>query len=241
MQRKFDFAVGGYYHVYNRGTDKRVIFLDDKERRRFLDLLYLCNGHRPIAFRDIDGHSQGPSLEKPSAEKIRDIFTFEKGEPVVSIGAYCLMPNHFHLILYEKEEGGISSFMKKLLTAYSMYFNLKHERKGGLFEGRFKAVQIDSSEYFEYLFAYIHLNPVKLIEPNWRDAGILDAKKAVSFLESYKYSSYLDFLGIDRKDGKILGRNSFPEYFSTPKHHKDFVEFWMAYNQQFTEDGPREE
>lgn len=240
MKRKFDFAVGEYYHAYSRGTDKRKIFMDDKDRGRFIDLLYLCNGHRPIAFRDIEGHPRGPSSGKLISKTRTDIFKFEKGLPLVSIGAYCLMSNHFHLVLYEKEDGGISKFMKKLLTAYSMYFNLKHKRKGALFEGRFRAIHINTSEYLEYLFAYIHLNPIKLVEPKWRDVGLLDTPGAISFLEGYKHSSYLDFIGKSREEGKILDRGAFPEYFSTSKGHKDFVEFWLKYNEQFPEDGPRE-
>ena len=79
----------------------------------------------------------------------------------------------------------------------------------------------------EYLFAYIHLNPVKLIESNWKEIGIMNTEKVREFLNSYKYSSYFDYMGIDREDRIILEKGSFPEYFMTPKEHKDFVDFWL--------------
>src|SRR3989338_5483185 len=100
------------------------------------------------------------------------------------------MPNHFHLLLKEIEMGGISQFMGKLSTAYSMYFNKKYERTGSLFEGRFKSSRIANDNYLHYLFAYIHLNPIKLIEPMWKEKGINDFARAKEFLGRYNYSSY---------------------------------------------------
>lgn len=128
MNRKITFSVDEHYHIYNRGTDKRQIFLDHDDYDRFVKLLYLCNGTESIVFRDIP---------------IGETYGFDRGETLVDIGAYCLMPNHFHLLLREKNEGGISLFMKKLSTGYSMYFNLKkQENRQNCPKGRIKRLML---------------------------------------------------------------------------------------------------
>ncbi|MEK7558442.1 MAG: transposase [Patescibacteria group bacterium] len=175
-----------------------LIFKDNHDYDRFIRLLFLCNTRKNVVVREIP---------------IGLTYVFERGETIVDIGAYCLMPNHFHLLLREKIENGISLFMQKLTTSYSMYFNKKHKRTGGLFEGTFKATHADDDTYLKYLFSYIHLNPVKIIDPLWKENGIADRKKAKNFLDSYIYSSYRDYLGIDRKEKSILHIENFPKYF----------------------------
>jgi len=217
MNRKFKFETGEFYHVYNRGTDKRIIFVDDADYKRFIKLLFICNSDQSVHLSNIE--YQGRTLI--------NLVNNGRGESLVDIGAYCLMPNHFHMILHEKVDGGISSFMKKLLTAYSMYFNNKHERTGSLFEGKFKAIHVNTDDYLEYLFAYIHLNPVKLIELNWKEGEVINTEEAKKFLESYKYSSYFDYVGKIREELCLINKVPYPEYFSTPKEHRDFVEYWL--------------
>src|SRR3989338_5254383 len=129
MSRSFSFEVGEYYHCYSRGTEKRNIFLNKKDYERFIALLFACNSITTIHLSDYQKKTFG------------EIFDIVRGDSLVDIGAYCLMSNHFHLLLHEKEEGGISIFMQKLITAYTMYFNKKYERTGALFAGRFKAEQ----------------------------------------------------------------------------------------------------
>ena len=100
--------------------------------------------------------------------KLENIFEEEKEKPLVSILSYCLMPNHFHLILYEHTENGISKFMGKLLTAYSMYFNKKYDRSGPLFTHPFRSEHINNDSQYMYIFSYIHLNPLSIIQKNWK-------------------------------------------------------------------------
>src|SRR3989338_7919325 len=181
MARTFSFAPGEFYHIYNRGTDKRIIFMSRSDRDRFLVLLYLANQSGPV-----DLKLQGSTLLEITEERT--------GDPLVEIVAYCLMPNHFHLLIREVEEGGISKFMQKVTTGYTMYFNKRHDRSGSLFQGRFKATHIADDRYLRYLISYIHLNPVKLIEPKWKETGIADKVRAEQYLETYAPSSYLDYL-----------------------------------------------
>jgi putative transposase len=217
MTRKIKFGVDEYYHVYNRGVEKRKIFLDKADREHFVRLLFISNSTKSFEYRNI---------KKLLFEDI------ERGEPLVAIGAYCLMPNHFHLLLREIVPGGISIFMGKFLTAYSMYFNKKYERKGRLFENTFQAQYVDNDNYLKYLFAYIHLNPIKLIEPDWKEKGIKDKKAALKYLNEYKYSSYLEYTGVDREESNILSRNIFPEYFEQTQDFSEFINDWLTFQKE---------
>jgi len=217
MQRRINFSEGEFYHIYNRGANKTNIFLDHFDRARFQKLLLLCNRSKAITFRDYIG---------------RSYVEIEKEEPLVDIGVYCLMPNHFHLLLRERTENGISIFMKKVLTSYSMYFNTKYEHSGVLFQGRFGARHADSDEYLKYLFAYIHLNPVKIIDPDWKENGIKDREKAKGYLSNYPYSSYLEYTGEERPEGCILNKEAFPEYFSHPQDFDIFIEDWLSFSEE---------
>ena len=100
------------------------------------------------------------------------------------------------------------------MTAYTSYFNIRHQTRGTLFEGKFKAKIIEFDEYLEHMYAYIHLNPVKMIEPSWKVKPIKDKKKALNYLEEYHYSSYQDYLKKDRPEKAILNMPTFPDYFS---------------------------
>jgi len=222
MTRNIEFSVDEYYHIYNRGTDKRKIFTNANEYFRFLVLLYVCNSDIKV---DIGDHlRQGLTLS--------EIFQMDKEKDLVSIGSYCLMPNHFHLLIHEKEEGGISLFMQKLQTAYTMYFNKKHDRNGALFQGTFKAQHITKDIYLKYLFAYINLNPIKLIDSKWKEDGIKSLQKSEEYLDEYKYSSYLDLIGIERMENKILDLSVFPEYFDSKLEFKDFAKEWLTFKEE---------
>ncbi|KKW43541.1 MAG: Transposase [Parcubacteria group bacterium GW2011_GWB1_57_6] len=217
MNRKISFAEGEYYHVYSRGVEKRKIFLDGKDRERFQALLFLCNGSKPVVYRLIQGST---------------LYQTDVGEKIVAVGAYAFMPNHIHILVKEISENGITEFMRKVNTAYSMYFNKKYERVGPLFQGTFAAEHVTRDEHLKYLFAYIHLNIVKLIEPKWKEEGIKDLKKARGYLEAYPFSSYSSYTGKVRKEDTILSKNEFPKYFSHQHDFKDFVDEWLTFGPQ---------
>ena len=214
MERKFSFAPEEYFHIYNRGTDKRKIFDDQKDYQRFTESLYLFNSTERVVLRLIPK---------------KDRFIYDREETIVDIGAYCLMPNHFHLLVRAKNDNGVSSFMEKIQTAYSMYFNKKYKRSGSLFEGPFKAQHVSRDEYLKYLFAYIHLNPIKIIDLEWKEKGISDINKSEKFLNSYNSSSYPDYMIGNRLEANILNRKAFPEYFNETSGFKDFVKFWLLF------------
>lgn len=209
-----------YYHLYNRGNGKNDIFLDNEDYDRFLKLLYICNSEKSFKFRD------------SIVEQKIDAWDFERGEPLVEICAWVLMPNHFHILLTSHRSdlwrngiNPITEFMRKLSTAYVMYFNKKYKRTGSLFEGKYKSKHVGEDNYFNYLFAYIHLNPVKLIQIDWKEKGIKNKDKAISFIKNFKYSSLQDFSNIYRKEIKIIKKDFFPDFFEY--HNMEEIFDWI--------------
>lgn len=200
-----------YFHIYNRGNGKMEIFKDEEDYDRFMKLLYICNSEKSFKFRDVivDQHINA--------------WDFERGDTIVDLSSWVLMPNHFHLVLISHRsdlwtEGynPITEFMRKLATAYVMYFNQKYKRTGSLFEGKFKSRLVSKDNYFNYLFSYIHLNPVKLIQSDWKEKGIKNVQKALNFIKNFHYSSFLDFYSHqNRKESKIIKLDSLPEDFKT--------------------------
>lgn len=204
--RKQSFAPGEFYHLYNRGTDKRNIFQDDKDYEHFLFLMYICNTTKRIELRTIS----------------KD---FDQGETLIHIGAYCLMPNHFHILAHEKVDGGISKYMLKLLTGYTMYFNKKYNRTGSLYEGTFKSTHLDSDRYLRYIYSYIHLNPAKLIDSKWRENKNRKTGKLLNYVFSYPYSSMTEY---GNSEFKILNTKPFPLYFKSIQDHKKELFDWLS-------------
>jgi REP element-mobilizing transposase RayT len=199
--RKIKFATGEFYHIYNRGNGKQEIFHDKNDYQRFVDLLFAMNRKENFDFSNFI--------------KNISIYELNNNNPLVAIGAYTPMPNHFHILLTPLIENGVVMFMQKISTAYSMYYNRKYKRTGGLFEGRFKARHVDNDRYLKYVFSYIHLN-IQKIEKD---------------LFNYSYSSFLDYAGEIRHQNKILNKKMFPEYFSKKETFLYEIKQWILYRQ----------
>lgn len=193
MQRA-PLAPGEWYHCYARGVEKRKTFLHSKDYDRFLLALHVGNG--PLAVH-ISNLSKKKSLEEL-------LLTEFQPNPLVEIGAFCLMPNHFHLLLREIEEGGISLFMQKVLTGYTMYFNKKYGRTGVLFGSTYNSRHVGNDRYFKRVLSYIHLNPVELAEQEWK-IGKGDLVKIEKRLRQYQYSSFSAFEKIENPFNLLVG------------------------------------
>ena len=196
---RYDVA-GAYYHVYARGASKQPIFLDVADWQHFLDLFQ----------RYLSG--------EPTASKTGRHYPDFQGR--ISLVAYCLMGNHFHLFLQQHERGDLTAFMRSLMTSYSRYFNLRHKRTGSLFESRFKASIVDDDAYMMHISRYIHLNPRSWKyyayssidyyrhgrEPKWLDTVIVldnfaDRKAYIDFLSDYEsYKQGFDEIKHDLAD-----------------------------------------
>lgn len=147
--RKTQFANGEFYHIYNRGTDGRAIFDEAYDLQRFLESMTDFNAEDPI----------GSMYEYSFLKKQLGSSTSKLNQkPLVNFIAYCLNPNHFHFLIEQVEDDGISKFMHRLSTGYTKYFNKKYERTGALFSGRYKAIHVDTNEYLLRLSAYVNLN-----------------------------------------------------------------------------------
>lgn len=211
MRRKVKFrdmprsilSEGEIYHIYNRGVEKRLIFINDHDRWRFVTLLLLLQGES-----DTDKISRLVSLVQ---HRMLGNKVFKKvlDNKYVELISFCLMPNHFHLILREIQGGGISKFMQRLLNAYTKYFNICHRRNGHLFGGRFQAAHVDTNEYLLYLSAYLHLNPREL--KFWRGLEV-----------DYMWSSFQDFV-VQNRWGNFLKPDIILEQFDSGKEYKKFI------------------
>lgn len=185
----------GYYHIYNRGVEKRLIFQDREDYTKFLFLLKLYLS--PVD----ELHKEFPLL--------RPHIINNNLEGKLNLLAFCLMPNHFHLLIHQSQKDAITKFMRALITSYSMYFNKRYERVGSLFQGIFKAANVESDEYFLHLSRYIHLNPLG------RGASI----------DEFQWSSYLYYLG--KKEALWLNTKTISDYFNNKNpnlSYKNFVE-----------------
>ncbi len=196
MERKRAFQKDEFYHIYNRGIDKRKIFFAEGDWTHFQRLLYICN-------------NSGKRI-RPERVKGKSLVDIQRGQPLVNIYAYAMMENHLHIIMSENIEGGISKFMSKLLTSYSMYMNKKYKRTGPLMCRPFRSKHIGSDEYFRWLMSYVHLNPIDQVEPKWKEKGVKNNKEISSFLNIYKYSSYYDYFINDREESLILNKENLP-------------------------------
>lgn len=192
------------YHVLNRGVDKRNIFLDNGDRVRFVHGLYTFNDIRSA--NNTTRHMN--DLRSRSLER----------RPLVQIHGWCLMNNHYHLLLSEITEGGLISFIRKLNIGYAKFFNEKYKRSGTLFQGRTKKIRITTDAHFQYILHYIHLNPLDYLQgaADWRERRLKGAARALAHLEKYRWSSYKDYCG-EHNFPSIITTALFKEVFGNYK------------------------
>ena len=252
--RKVQFANDHYYHIYNRGVDKRRIFLEDKHYYRFIHDLYEFNDSNPITNLNwrlnykrnyrlpisiVKDYRDRESIVFDSDDGFRESISpanvKNKRNLLVEIICFILMPTHFHLILKQLVEGGITKFMRKIGIGYVNYFNEKQDRTGTLFESRFKSIPIENDEYLMHLSRYIHLNCIDLIEPKWKEEGVKDWNAANKFLENYKWSSYLDYIG-KKNVPSVINTSFLLDYFGSKEKYRQFTASWLSNDMHYIKD-----
>jgi len=192
--------------------------MDDQDRFRFIHDLYEFNDEENVPavyrkqFHVLVGREIG--IEK----HVRKL--------LVKIHAFTLMPNHYHMLLSENIDGGITRFMKKLNAGYVRYFNQKHERSGTLFESRFKSVLIKNEKHFIHLPYYIHCNCLDLKFPEWRKRELKNHGEIIDYLNSYRWSSHLDYCGI-KNFPSVTQREFLMEYFNGTEGYKKSISGWL--------------
>jgi hypothetical protein len=196
--RKESFEINGWYHCYNRGVDGRDAFQDTKDYVRFLEILYLANDESPLRRDDL------------GLQKLEDILAIPRGKPLVSVGAFSLMPNDYHLVLQEITEGGITAFMRKVGTAYTLYFNSRNKRAGNLFLKPFKSRLAPSERALQNLISYIHAHPAVLYEREWKTGHVVDPQYLEENLTAYPYSSLGVYSGTRMLSAPIVDKEKLP-------------------------------
>jgi putative transposase len=187
--RKNQFVNGEVYHIILRAIDDNLIFKDIDDYYRGIFSIYEFNNAGPV---NVTRRREQRKQEKLGLRPL----PFDRNL-IVEIFSFCFMPNHIHLLLRQIKDGGLLKFMVKLGSGYGRYFNQKYQRKGYVFQNRFKDIRIEDDNQLLTVFNYIHANPISLIEPNFKEQGIKNhsEKEIENFLEQYKWSSYIDYSG----------------------------------------------
>ncbi|EKD47428.1 MAG: Transposase [uncultured bacterium] len=193
--RNVQFSNGDFYHVYNRGVDKRKTFRNESDKDKFLNYI------KSLRY-------DGNAVER------------------VDIHAICIMDNHYHMLIRQLEENGISDFMHDIGTVYTNYLNLVLNRSGCLFEGPFKAKHVSSDSYLWHLFRYIHLNPLDIFDKDWKNNGIKKVSEALRFVEGYTWSSVSE--SFKKKYPFIKSEmieSEFDDYYDYQRFLSDWIRF----------------
>lgn len=210
MTNKSVLADGYYYHIFNRSIAGFKIFNNNNDFQKFIDTIryyQFCN--RPYKLSDFD------TLSLLLQNKI--LTESDPNNKLATIISYCLMPTHFHLLLRQDQENGITKFLSDLQNSYSKHFNIKHNRKGPLWESRFRAVRVEDDEQLLHLTRYIHLNPT--------------SANLVTNPQDWEYSSYKEYTD----PVEIKGICEFKDVIDiSPKNYKKFVDERKKYQQELS-------
>ena len=191
--RTTPFINGEYYHLYNRGLEKKTMFYDRRDYKHFVEALFYYQIQNP--------------KPKFSTYRRTKVFPVDHTKKIVDIICYCLMPNHFHLLIKQLQDGGISEFMRKFIHSYTKYRNVKYNRQGSVFQGMFKAIRIESDEQLVHVSKYIHLNPLVSL--------------LVKDLNLYPWSSYRTYISLE--DNKAIAKEEILSFFKSSKDYEKFV------------------
>ncbi|MCK5286102.1 MAG: transposase [Candidatus Pacebacteria bacterium] len=209
--RKDPFIIGEYYHIYNRGTDKRIIFTDRFDLQRFQQSMEEFNTIEPIG--SIFRHNR----HKNSRHRMSTI-NDDEGEKLVDIIVFSLNPNHYHLILSPLVESGIEKYMQKLGIGYTKYFNEKYNRTGVLFQGKYKSILIKTDDYLMYLSAYINLNN----RIHFQSKNSRHPMSTINNKKLFYTSSWEEYIG--EKNTNFCNKEIILDRYKNIKDYKEFAE-----------------
>ncbi len=208
-----------FYHTYNRGVEKRKIFLEDIDYLRGVHDLYEFNdiNHTLNLGQRFNGYPISIIVEKPR-------------EKLINLISWSLVSNHYHLFSFPEIENGLSKFHQKFGIGFTNFFNTKYKRSGVLFQGKYKKVRVVNDNQALHLICYIHANPLDIWKPNWKEKGLttLEIQNALKFLESYRWSSHLDCLGI-KNFPSLIDTNFLYNFFNGSEGYRKFFIDWLKY------------
>ena len=206
-----------FYHTYNRGTEKRKIFIEDADYFRGVHDLYEFNDKNIVTnmARKIEG---SPTPHNKARDRLVDLLVWS------------FMQNHYHLFSSPVKDNGLPEFHRKFGCGFTNFFNLKYNRSGVLFQGGYKKVQVKGNAQALQLICYIHSNPLDLWKSNWKEKGLtnLEIQNALKFLENYRWSSHLDWWGI-KNFPSLINNDSMHRFFKNSEEYREFFINWLKY------------
>ena len=239
------FVNGEIYHIVLRRAGNELFFGDTDDYYRGVFYVYECNTTKLIKIRErrrarakfketlkkIIEADTGQTRDNLKEKKIEKVLIWkDERDRLVEVLAFCLMPNHIHLLVRQLKEGGISKFIQKIASGYASYFKNKYgiKLKGHFFQDRFEAVHVKTDEQLKVVFVYIHTNPISLIEPKWKEYGIEKPEKVIKFVENYKWSSYSDYIG-KKNFPSVTEREFILKVIGGEKGCREWVERWIKH------------
>jgi len=236
------FVNGEIYHLILRRVGNELLFGDIDDYYRGIFYIYECNTTQPITIRQ---RRRARAQFKKAIQQMEadigqtSVKTIKLGERLVfkderdllvEVLAFCLMPNHIHLLVRQLKARGISKFIQKIASGYATYFKKKYgiKLKGHFFQDRFTALHIENEDQLRITFNYIHTNPIGTVEPDWKEKGIKNPKRAIEFLENYKWSSYQDYLG-KKNFPSVTKREFLLKVMGGSEGCRQWVENWVEY------------
>ncbi len=233
--RKEQFVNNEIYHIVIKGIDDNLLFKDTDDNYRAIFSIYEFNNANPVVIRERrkERSKIKTQIKKAEQDFLKEVnrgpTSVDLRDKLVEILAFCIMPNHFHLLLRQIKDRGIIRFMIKLNTGYGGYFNRKYGRQGPLLLRRFTAVHIKTDEQLKTVFVYIHANPISFTEPKWKEFGINNPNRVIKFLEEeYRWSSYFDYLG-KKNFPSLTERKFLLKIMGDEQGCRDFIENWVKY------------
>ena len=214
---------GSFFHLLNRGVEKRTIFSTNADYMRFVHNLHDFNDKHNVA--------QSYYIRRKQDFKENEIVGSQEKEKIIDVLCWALMPNHPHIFVYERKEKNAGEFSRKVFGGYTMYFNEQNKRSGVLFQGKTKILRVVDDAHFLYLPFYIHLNPLDLFQSNWKEDGIKDINGAIKFLEEYRWLNLRDIISEGEGEfAHLTNKKLFFEMFHTDekKYRKEFREWVIA-------------
>ncbi|MBI2450159.1 MAG: transposase [Candidatus Nealsonbacteria bacterium] len=224
---------GEIYHIVIRAVEGLKLFKDQKDYFRMIHDLFEFNDEKPTS----SYYRQEQKLTRTVLVSLDSSYKRHTGrECLLEILAFCLMPNHAHLLVRQLRNGGISKFMRKIGAGYGGYYNKKYKRSGHLFQGKYKIVHVKDDKQLITVFVYIHTNPVAILVQNWKERGISGRKlqEIIEFLENYRWSSYSDYLG-KRNFPSVTSREFLFETVGGAGEGQRFVNDWLQFKKELAD------
>lgn len=223
-------VTGEIYHIVVRAVEGTKLFRDQRDDFRMIHDLFEFNDQKAVS----SYYRQEQKLTRTVLVSLRG--RHRNRECLVEVLAFCLMPNHVHLLVRQLRDGGISKFMRKIGAGYGGYYNKKYKRSGHLFQGKYRIVHIKDDKQLITVFVYIHTNPVAILAPNWKEEGIkgVELRKVIKFIENYRWSSYSDYLG-KKNFPSVTSKEFLLETVDGIKEGQRFVNDWLQFKKELAD------